>query len=261
MSQSDLQELERVAAAARDSLSDEMVSRLSAATADGLDLLDKVNRSGVASALPALAELVRNGDLERLVQLARTYGAAHDALTEVMVERLTDAVSGGLDLLDRANRAELGKAIPQLAKMVNNGDLERVGSLARVVAAAEDAVTEDMVARLADTLGNAVSLADRLNRAGADRLIGALERLSAGGGLDRMDATLQRLASGMELLEHVVGAVDHAVEEAVAEAKVGKKPQGGLACLWRLMRDPENQAAMQFAFAVGRRLRKGVVQG
>ena len=74
-------ELERVVAAARDSLTDEMVSRLSATVGDGMDLLDKVNRSGVTGALPAISQLVANRDLERLVHLARTYGAAQDAMT------------------------------------------------------------------------------------------------------------------------------------------------------------------------------------
>ncbi len=252
MSQEDLQELERVAAAARDSLTDEMVTRLSGAAADGLDLLDRVNRSGVAGALPALAQLVRNGDLERLVALARTYAAAQDSLTDEMVSRLTETVSGGLDLLDRANRAELGRAIPVLARLVANGDLERVTSLARVVGAAEDAVTDDMISRLTETVAGALSIADRLNRAGADRLIGALERLAAGGGLDRLDATLEHLASGMSLLERVVGALD----EAATETR-GKSAGGGIGGMWRLLSDAENQQTLRFLLAVGRRLRTG----
>lgn len=252
MSQDDLQELERVAAAARDAITDEMVTRLSGAAAEGLELLDRINRSGVAAALPALAELVRNGDLDRLVALARTYGAAQDAVTDEMVGRLTETVSGGLELIDQANRAELGRAIPILARLVANGDLERVTHLARVVGAAEDAVTDDMVSRLTEAVAETLSIADRLNRAGADRLIGALERLAAGGALDRLEATIQNLASGMSLLERVVGALD----AAGAETR-GKPPAGGIYGMWRLLSDPESQQTLRFLLAVGRHLRSG----
>jgi hypothetical protein len=252
MSQEDLHELERVATAARDALTDDMVTRLSGAAAEGLDLLDRVNRSGVAAALPAIAQLVRNGDLDRLVALARTYGAAQDAATDEMVSRLTEAVSGGLDLLDRANRAELGRAIPILARLVQNGDLERVTSLARVVGAAEDAATDEMISRLTDAVAGALSLADRVNRAGADRIVGALERLSAGGGLERIEATMQNLASGMSLLERVVGALDAAATETR-----GQPATGGFGGMWRLLSDGENQRTLRFMLAVGRRLQAG----
>lgn len=248
MSDQDLQELERVVVAARDALTDEMVSRVAATTAEGLDLLDRVNRSGVAGVLPALAELVRNGDLERLVGLARTYGAAQDALSDEIVGRLAEAASGGLELLERANRAELGRAIPVLARLVANGDLERLTHLARVLGAAEDALSDEMITRLAEAVGGAISLADRVQRAGADRLIGALERLAAGGALDRLDARLDQLGQGMELLERVLGALEAAAREA-------KPASGGIGGLWRLLSDAENQRTLRYLLALGRQLR------
>ncbi len=110
-------ELERVVAAARDSLTDEMVSRLSATVAEGMDLLDKVNRSGVAGALPAISQLVANGDLERLVALARTYGAAQDAMTDEMVGRLAETVGESLSLIDRLNRAGLDRIVGSLERL------------------------------------------------------------------------------------------------------------------------------------------------
>ena len=116
-------ELERVVAAARDSLTDEMVSRLSATAADGMDLLDKVNRSGVAAALPAISQLVANGDLERLVALARTYGAAQDAMTDEMVTRLAGTVAESLSLMDRVNRAGLDRLVGSIEQL--SGVLER----------------------------------------------------------------------------------------------------------------------------------------
>ena len=110
-------ELERVVAAARDSLTDEMVSRLSATVAEGLDLLDKVNRSGVSGALPAISQLVANGDLERLVALARTYGAAQDAMTDEMVARLAETVAESLSLIDRLNRAGLDRLVGSIERL------------------------------------------------------------------------------------------------------------------------------------------------
>lgn len=122
-------ELERVVAAARDSLTDEMVSRLSTTMAEGMDLLDKVNRSGVGRALPAISQLVENGDLDRLVALARTYGAAQDSLTDEMVSRLAATLAESLSLMDRLHRAGLDRlvgSIEQLSQMLEHtiGSLE-----------------------------------------------------------------------------------------------------------------------------------------
>jgi uncharacterized protein YjgD (DUF1641 family) len=118
MEANDALELERLAAAARDSLTDEMVGRLSATAADGMDLLDQVNRSGVGKALPALAQLVANGDLDRLVALARTYGAAQDAMTDEIVTRMADTMGASLSLMDRLNRAGVDRLIGLLERVV-----------------------------------------------------------------------------------------------------------------------------------------------
>jgi uncharacterized protein YjgD (DUF1641 family) len=131
-------ELERVVAAARDSLTDEMVSRLSATVADGMDLLDKVNRSGVAGALPAISQLVANGDLERLVALARTYGAAQDAMTDEMVTRLAGTVAESLSLIDRMNRAGLDRLV---------GSIERLAVVLERTMGALDAANQEMSAK------------------------------------------------------------------------------------------------------------------
>ena len=117
MEESQALELERIVAAARDSLTDEMVSRLSATLAEGMDLLDKVNRSGVAGALPAISQLVANGDLERLVHLARTYGAAQDAMTDEMVGRLAETVAESLSLMDRMHRAGLDRLVSNIERL------------------------------------------------------------------------------------------------------------------------------------------------
>ena len=128
-------ETERLVAAARDSMTDEMVSRLSATVAEGMDLLDKVNRSGVAGALPAISQLVANGDLDRLVALARTYGAAQDAMTDEMVARLAETAAESLSLMDRLNRAGLDRMV---------GSIERLSVVLERTMAALDAANAEM---------------------------------------------------------------------------------------------------------------------
>jgi uncharacterized protein YjgD (DUF1641 family) len=166
-------ELERLTSAARDSLTDEMVGRLSATAAEGIDLIDQVNRSGVGRALPALAQLVENGDLDRLVALARTFGAAQDSMTD------------------------------------------------------------EMVSRLAETAAESVSLVDRLNRAGLDRIVGSLERLGV-------------------MLEGTMGALDAAKREVAAQPASG----GGLGGLWQLLRDPESQESLRYLLVFAKEFRK-----
>jgi uncharacterized protein YjgD (DUF1641 family) len=131
-------ELESLVAAARDSMTDEMVSRLSATVAEGMDLLDKVNRSGVAGALPAISQLVANGDLDRLVALARTYGAAQDAMTDEMVARLAETAAESLSLIDRMNRAGLDRLI---------GSIERLAVMLERTMGALDAASRELGAQ------------------------------------------------------------------------------------------------------------------
>jgi uncharacterized protein YjgD (DUF1641 family) len=135
MDQTQILELEGVVSAARDSLTDEMVGRLSATAAEGIDLIDQVNRSGVGRALPALAQLVENGDLDRLVALARTFGAAQDSMTDEMVSRLAETAAESVSLLDRLNRAGLDRIVVSL---------ERLGVMLEGTMGALDAAKRDV---------------------------------------------------------------------------------------------------------------------
>src|ERR1035437_10827588 len=85
-----LEEIEGVATAARDAMTEDIIGRVAGTAAEALDLVDQVNRSGLARAIPLLAQMVDNGDLQRVVNLARIYGSAEDALTEEMVGRIAD---------------------------------------------------------------------------------------------------------------------------------------------------------------------------
>jgi hypothetical protein len=97
-------ELEHLLNSARDALTDDIVTRMSGAVAGGLDLLDRVNRSGIAKALPAITHLVENGDLERLVGLARLVGAMEDALTDDIIGRVATVVAELVALVDKLAR-------------------------------------------------------------------------------------------------------------------------------------------------------------
>jgi uncharacterized protein YjgD (DUF1641 family) len=97
-------EIESLIASAQDSLSDDIVTRLSATVGQSLELLDRINRSGIDRALPAIAQLVENGDLERVVGLARLIGAMEDSLSDDIVNRLSLIVTGLAALVDKLAR-------------------------------------------------------------------------------------------------------------------------------------------------------------
>src|SRR4051812_10120090 len=119
MEANDAIELERLSAAARDALTDEMVGRISATAAGGMELLDQVSRARVGRALPALVQLIENGDLDRLVGLARLAGAAQDALTDEMVARIAHTVAGSLSLMDQLNRTGIERIVALLERVVS----------------------------------------------------------------------------------------------------------------------------------------------
>lgn len=244
-------ELERVVAAARDSLTDEMVSRLAGAGTDAIDLIDRVNRSGLANAIPALAEMVNNGDLDRLTKLARVYGAAEDAVTDEMVSRLTDTVAGGMSLLDQVNRSGLERALPAISRLVEDGDLDRLVQVARLYASAQDALTDEMVSRLAETLAEGMSLLDRLNRGGAGRLVEMMARLESTGALERIADALPKLLDRMDMLEGMLGAFDR----AAADSAKAPRAAGGLGGLWGMLKEPGNQDALGFLMRLGKEMR------
>lgn len=244
-------EAERLIAAARDALTDDMVARLAGTAGDAMDLLDRVNRSGLEKAIPVLAEMANNGDLARLANLARLIGSAEDALTDDMVGRLTAAAAGGLELVDQASRSGIDRAWPTISRVVAAGDLERVADMARLVASAQDAMTDDMVNRLAATFGDAMTMMDRLTRCGLDRFIGVIEQLEANGALAKLADALPRLVAHADNVERVLGCLDATVQaekDAPAQA-------GGIGALFSLMRDPETVRTLRFFMALGGRLR------
>jgi hypothetical protein len=183
--------------------------------------------------------------------IERVLAAARDSLSDEMVSRLAGTAGDAMDLIDRVNRTGLALAIPALAELVNNGDLDRLAKLARVYGSAEDAISDEMVSRIAETAAEGLSLLDRLNRGGAGRMVDMLARLEASGSLARIADTLPKLAQKLEMLERLL----HAFEVAASMTAVAPRAAGGIGGMWRLMSDPDNQDALRFLMNVGKELR------
>jgi uncharacterized protein YjgD (DUF1641 family) len=182
----------------------------------------------------------------------RRFGeAARDALTDEMVSRLAQSATDAMDLVERVNRSGMTRAIPAIAKMVENGDLDRLTALARVYGSAEDALTDEMVGRLAGTVAEGLSLLDRLNRGGAGRLVQLLAEMEASGSLERIAEAMPRLIDRLDIVERLL----HAVEKAADTSAEAPRAEGGVGGLWRLMREPDNQDALRYLIDLGKALR------
>ena len=241
--------LDGVVTAARDALTEDMIGRMAGSTSDAMDLLDRVNRSGLSKAIPQLAQMVENGDLQRLVNLARVYGSAEDALTEDMVGRVAEAASGGLSLLDQIQRSGLEKALPTLTRLVADGDIERLAQLARVYGAAQDALSDEMIGRLTEAVGEGLSLLDRLNRGGAGRLVEMLAKLEASGSLERIAALLPTFVDRIEMVGGLLESMETAAKQAEAE-----RTDGGIVAMYRMLTDARTQETLRFMLALGQNM-------
>lgn len=187
------------------------------------------------------------------LELQRVIAAARDSLTDEMVTRLAATAGETVVLLDQINRAGLARALPALTQMVNNGDLERLSHLARVYSSAQDALTDEMVSRLAETMGNGLSLLDRFSRGGADNVVRMLESLQASGALERLSTMLPQLIERLSMVQDLLQAID----DAAAASRAARPSPGGIGGLWQMLRDPETQDTLRFLLAVGRQLRTG----
>lgn len=223
--------MQRLGQGACDALTDEMIGRLSETVSGGLTLLDQINRSGLDQAIPVLARMAQNGDLERVAQMARLLGSAQDAVTDEMIGRLTETLSGGMTLVDQINRSGLDKVIPVLSQMTQNGDLERIAQMARLLGSAQDALTDEMIGRLTEMVSGGMTLLDQVNRNGAARLINILTRLE----------TVEAMLEGVQ-------EAAHAVER--------DPPPAGLRGLWKMLTNRDNHKVMHFFMAVGKELQR-----
>jgi uncharacterized protein YjgD (DUF1641 family) len=174
-------------------------------------------------------------------ELERVIAAARDSLTDEMVGRLAGSAAEALDLIDKAGRSGLSKAIPALAEMVNNGDLERLSQLARVYHAAQDALTDEMIGRMAETLGDGLSLLDRVNRSGFWRLVEVMERLESTGALERIATSLPQLLERLDMVSGLLTCMESAAQKTQAQPV-----SGGIGSLWHIMTDEKSVRSLQF---------------
>jgi uncharacterized protein YjgD (DUF1641 family) len=176
-----------------------------------------------------MADTSVNGEVERVV------AAAQDALTDDIVTRVSATLVQGLELLDRLNRSGLDRALPTIARLAENGDLDRLANVVRLVAAMEDSMNEDIVVRLATTVTALTTLADKLAR--NDGLLKLIDLL----GRDDVQRALPKLIDAMS--------------KASTESATQPPPAGGLGALWQLATDPGTQEALRLAALMGKHLR------
>ena len=153
----------------------------------------------------------------------------------------------------------------------------------RLIVGAKDALTDNMVERLAETAGSALEIVDRLNepdtRAAMHSLIDTLTELHRTGALDTLyesallihamrsaatDSIVERITM---FLEHLFDTFDDeelirhlrnlsgALEEAAKTANESQ-PKGGLFEMLALIRSPESQQNLTFLLKLGEALRK-----
>ncbi len=167
-------------------------------------------------------------------EIGRLVASARDALTDDMVARLAGTAGETLDLLDQINRNRLVDVLPVIKQLADNGDLERVVHLARLLGAAEDALNDDMVARLAGVASDALSL---------------LEQLTRNNALGQILTFLLRPE-----VQNVLVRFGEALLTANNEYQQLPPAKGGIGGLWRLLQEPNNQQAVQFFGLFGKHL-------
>lgn len=179
-----------------------------------------------------------NTDDRTSAELHQVFTGMQDALTDEMISRLVEALSSGAGLLDQLGRSGADRAIPFLTEMIENGDLARIVQLAHLLSAAQDSVTDEMIVRLSDLISGAMTLLDRLNRSGLDRLVVALPRMV------EMFEYLEE--------EHVVDDLMHSLDKAIATSP---PVRGGLKGLWSIAREADTQEALSFLLLLSKQFR------
>ncbi|MGO9744340.1 MAG: hypothetical protein ACLPN5_23035 [Roseiarcus sp.] len=132
--------------------------------------------------------------------------------------------------LDGAKRAELDAA---LVTLVENGDLDRIVALARLIGAAQDSMTDDMIVRLAGVASHGLSMVETLTTSGL------------GNQLMKLAAHFERSGLAPDLLD----AVDFASKEIASQPP----PKGGIAGWFGLLgvfQRAETQRAIMFAVSM-----------
>lgn len=115
---------------------------------------------------------------------------------------------------------------------VSETDLQRLAELASLVAAAQDALTDDMVSRLASSFSEGITLLDRLTRnEGLIRLLHILDKPE---------------------MQHLLISLSHGLTKMSREFATVPPTKGGLLCMLRLARDPGTQEGLRSLSLLGK---------
>ena len=174
------------------------------------------------------------------VAVTRLVEATLATLTDDMISRLSQVASEGLTWLDELQRSRVQEAITILSQMLASGDLARLAGLARVLGAAEDALTDDLVTRLSALASSGLTVLDVLTPSVVERLAASLPAV-----LDLIEA-----ARKTGLLQDAMAGLKGARERFAALPR----PQGGVGGLWTLLKDADNQRTIQALLFYGRHL-------
>jgi uncharacterized protein YjgD (DUF1641 family) len=113
-------------------------------------------------------------------------------------------------------------------------DLQRLVEVAQLVTAARDAMSDEIVTRMAGALSEGLTLLDRLTRNE-----GLMHLLKV---LDRQDT------------QYLLIALSDAVHAASQEIPAAPPATGGLGCMMRVVRDPGTQEGIRLLSVVGKHL-------
>ncbi len=119
-------------------------------------------------------------------------------------------------------------------ELVEAGDLDRIVRLMRLFDAAEDSVNDEIISRMAGMATDALCLVEQLTR---------------------NDAPGRTLTIFLRPeVQSVLVRFGEALLAASTEYEQMPLPKGGLGSLWKMLRSPGNQQAMQFLGVFGRHL-------
>lgn len=113
-------------------------------------------------------------------------------------------------------------------------DLQRLVEVAQLVTAARDAMSDEIVTRMAGALSEGITLLDRLTRnEGMMHLIKVLDRQET---------------------QNLLVALSDAFYSASREISAAPPATGGLACMMRVVRDPAVQEGIRLMSLIGKHM-------
>lgn len=156
--------------------------------------------------------------------------------------------------------------------------------LMRLVGAATNALSDDMVGRMASTVGNLLEVADQLNNEDTrDALVSTMEwltRLHRGGALDTAFSLVEvlhcgRMAMTDPMINRLLGFIEHmvnnlaneematmvsetfiALQDAVEESKNTPMSSGGILATIKLLTKPETLQTLRFMLSISEKIKE-----